>query len=66
MTDDQAPPPRSLMHAFNNPLASLMAELQLLQMLRPDDAEVQAGLERALLQVRRLRDLGERLKGIPE
>lgn len=46
-------PPKSLQHTLNNPLAALLAELQLLEMdeLRPTQRE---SVERSIELVRRL------------
>lgn len=46
-------PAKSLQHTLNNPLAGLLAELQLLEMdqLTPDQRE---GVERSIALVRRL------------
>lgn len=44
---------KSLRHTLNNPLAALLAELQLLEFEDLSDAQ-REGVERAIAQVRRL------------
>jgi signal transduction histidine kinase len=52
-----------LQHAFNNPLAALMAEAQLLEMEAPND-EVRETAGRLLVQVRRLTELSRSLDAV--
>ncbi len=50
MSDDR---PKGLQHTLNNPLAALLAELQLLEM-EPLEAPHREGVERSIELVRRL------------
>jgi signal transduction histidine kinase len=65
MTD--APrPPRTLQHAFNNPLTALMAEIQLLQMDPTASPSTLEAAERMLSIATRLAEMTKQLGDLPE